>query len=119
LIPTMQTKFESQGNCFAAAAASILEVGIDDVPQTRGDGWLEEWRDWLKDRGLSIEWYAATGHRAPRGYSILTVKGVCEGGHAVVCLDGRIVHDPKDGNLERSPLSWLHWYVFTKLNPAE
>jgi hypothetical protein len=119
LIPIKQTRFKSQGNCFAAAAASILELPLNRVPRKTGRGWLENWRNWLKRRGLSIEWYAVEGHRPPRGFAILTVTGGYKGGHAVVCHDGRIVHDPKDCDLESaSKARPLHWYVFTVLNPA-
>jgi hypothetical protein len=118
--PVMQTKFERQGNCFAAAAASILELPINHVPRKRGEGWLERWREWLKGRGLSIEWYGCEGRRPPRGWSILTIEGGYRGGHAVVCFDGRVVHDPKDADPKRALRArQIHWYVFTMLDPSK
>lgn len=97
----MQTKLVGNelhlGNCLAACVASILEWPLWAIPAfedaRRGmhmnqllEEWLEligyefEWRDGdLFERG---EYYIASG-KSPRGVY-----------HAVVYLDGELVHDP-------------------------
>lgn len=52
--PVDQTKFTStDGNCFAACVASIMELGLDDVPDLAGPEQLDKLETWLKTRGLS------------------------------------------------------------------
>lgn len=115
----MKPVWQTCSNCFSASAASILETGLNRVPRKRdGDSWLDNWRDWLERRGLSIEWYSAN-RKAPRGWSILTVKGRKET-HAVVCFNGIVMHDPKRKNLKlASNATKVHYYVFTVINPKE
>lgn len=101
------------GNCFAACVASLLEIGIDDVPDL-GD-WNSDWllplNRWLARSGLGyVEFHIAgePSQRLPRGlYAILggqsprhlqEVDGAPVG-HSVVGFIGddwtfKIVHDP-------------------------
>lgn len=119
--PRVQTKVGEKGNCFVAAAASILELPINMLPRVKhSKEWLNYWRRWLRKRGMGIVWFEADGRTAPSGWAVLTVKCGYEAGHAVVCFDGEIIHDPMVGNLEKArEARRLHWYVFTILNPAE
>ena len=102
--PVMQSKLWSpfgihNGNCYAACIASLLELPLWMVPPFedmfgRGD-WRERTDEWLghffglrlvKKMGHPIEYlpefYIACGQSA---------RGV---GHAVICRDGQLVHDP-------------------------
>jgi hypothetical protein len=124
--PVFQTRANFvDGNCFAAAVASILELdeipGIDPRPlgasEEELDKWREEWGAWFAARGL--RWYAYSWH-CPQcnwknaeseqltEYAIasVTVNGD-GGGHAIVFHRGVPVHDPLPG----SP--------FLKLSPEE
>jgi len=91
VIPQTQTRIGDNGNCFAAALASILderqlpEFGGDDRYWDRVDAYLA--RRGLKYRRVPLE-------PKPVGYS--TVEGISPRGglHACVAKDGEFVHDP-------------------------
>lgn len=91
MIPHTQTRIGDNGNCFAAALASILderqlpEFGGDDRYWDRVDAYLA--RRGLKYRRVPLE-------PKPVGYS--TVEGISPRGglHACVAKDGEFVHDP-------------------------
>jgi hypothetical protein len=90
--------------------------GIPDNPQ-----WLNVWRAWLAERGLGVfvRNYCCGDCSVPPGYSILSVE--CShhpDSHAVVCLDGVVVHDPLPGELCPEAVK-RHWYVFTVLDPSK
>lgn len=113
MIPVYQTRFgndkedrETVGNCYAAAVASLLEVGLDDVPDIspiEGKDFDKLWRAWFQENlGLYIIDVEVNLEIAdpPKGYSIATVwSKVHEGGtHAVVTKDGHVIHDPNPNN---------------------
>jgi hypothetical protein len=93
--PVHQTKFGEEGNCFAACAASILEMPIEAMPE--GLRYIDEWRDWLHVRGFGIKRYGWPAHPAPAD-DYLIVRGESPRGfargHEVVVLGGQTVHDP-------------------------
>jgi hypothetical protein len=111
-------------DCLTACLASIFELGIDEVPVRAVDGWLEEAQRWVLARwGLHLETFAASqpGDRLsrqtwrPGGYTMLitTTDSPALGGlpHAVVALDGMIVHNPDSRiELENPVVQW--WGVF-------
>ncbi|AXH59532.1 hypothetical protein [Pseudomonas amygdali] len=85
-----------RGNCLAACLASILELGLDQVPEFEelppGE-WKVELPKWAASIGVAItrrqagefnpgEHYVAVGH-SPRGNL-----------HATVALGGEVVHCP-------------------------
>lgn len=97
--PVTQTIFNAErGDCFAACLASILELELDEVPNFHGENWLFRYNRWLKPFNLVL--YDVTfpkgTNQHPVGYSILagTSPRYAPALHAVVCLDGTIVHDP-------------------------
>lgn len=113
MIPVTQTKLyrpeghpegRQRGNCQRAAMASLLEIGIDDMPpfeeEIGSGGFWHAISEWLKGRGLRLHDY---GRKPPAGYCMAygpSLRGVS---HAVVCLDGEMVFDPhpsRDGLLE-------------------
>jgi hypothetical protein len=127
----MQTVIGRRGNCFAACIASLLEVDIAEVPAFEGPRWCEDASAWLQDRsgfslvsvapmagglwGPSSDYPLSRQMWRPPGYAILACRrrGPTEAAHAVVVLDGAIVHDPEPGlHPDRDPYV-LNWYVLT------
>lgn len=122
MIPVMQTTRGTCGNCHAACVASILEMPIEAMPDhflsENGDvdpRWLDVWNEFLRPLGLSMVWSEARYCRVPLGYSIAGVRNSDGSHHAVVCLDGKQIHDPL-GDRASGPVEY--WYMFTALNPA-
>jgi hypothetical protein len=96
---------EAAGNCFAACLASIMEVGIDDVPNLGADelqsAYMERVQFWLAQRGLcaiqTLHRWTTTGCSIPfPGHAILVVGSprIQGGKHAVVWSGGKMVWDP-------------------------
>ena len=103
--PVMQEVVDPQrGDCMAACVASIL--GLDrasEVPSFHarsGYEWLSLNELWLRYRHLSDgQWWESGGVVEPGwfpGYAVAHVDSQLfpGGGHAVVVLDGVVVHDP-------------------------
>ena len=120
--PVFQTKFTNPGgNCFQACVASILEVGLQEIPDFCNDAafcdgkqihydrvtsWLHrefgmgllclkaEWFDGVLTEAYH-EAFVIAGGRSPRSGR----------GHCVVWRKGRCVHDPypEGGGLEGQP----------------
>lgn len=126
MIPVTQTVDGwPRGNCLMACVASILEEPLDALPDLfdegsrRGDP--ERW--WW---GILLECLAKRGMTArceesdvpPRGLAIASVRMPGVPGHAVVTLNGAIVHDPHPWQptrlMTRAPIQ--HWYV---IEPCE
>lgn len=112
-----QTKFGSpDGNCFAACVASILEIGIDEVPDFKeGNGeWYQKYKQWL--RNYAYDFIAIKGFDSedkdfcPHVYSI--VGGTSPRGldHAVVYFGMEMVHDPHpDGGGITDIQDWIYF----------
>lgn len=89
-----------KGNCRTACVASILEIPLAEVPYfVAFPDWEKEQARFLAERGLHAKWSYGYGHSKPEGYSIAV--GISPRSrkdkplyHAVVALDGEIVHDP-------------------------
>lgn len=106
MIPVDQTKLgHPEGDCFSACIASILEIPLEDVPNPKGEDWVHRFNEWLRDYGLAIVTMGLPEGAKDMpldmrryflpGYCILAVKSPRgDWTHAVVCLDGEIVHDP-------------------------
>lgn len=109
MIPVMQTIFYAEdqagemiekGNCRTACVASILELPIEEVPYfVAFKDWEKEQERFLAERGLKPKWSYGWGYTRPEGYAIGV--GISPRSrkdkpmyHAVVTLDGEIVHDP-------------------------
>jgi hypothetical protein len=111
-------------DCLTACLASIFELDLDAVPGRSVDGWLDEARRWVFEQwGLHLETFAASqsGERLsrqtwrPQGYSILITTsggpGLGLAPHAVVAVDGSIVHNP-DRRLELEDPVAEWWCLF-------
>lgn len=108
MIPVYQTMTvanDGQGNCFNACIASILELPLAEVAQIhpKDARYWGPWDEWLHSKGLEFHIHRADA--PPKGYSIAFGFGdrtYPEGhgmagqtiGHAVVCFNGHVVHDP-------------------------
>lgn len=121
------------GNCWAACLASILELDIADVPEFDAgdpddlDGtWARKTNRWLAQFGLAFleypslppESYLAMGMSV---YHIITGPSPRNSGmHAVVGLNGKIVHDPHPSRAGLASGPWLHSVlVRTNMPPTE
>ena len=125
MIPIMQ-KYKHRpddgvyGDCHRACIASILELGIDDVPHFLHDGDQEKAHErinqWFEEnelRGISIAYdtYPLTAMKNlnPGMYYILTAMSTNDVGHAVVCLEDQIVHNPAEGAEIVGPINGFYW----------
>lgn len=109
--PVDQTRRNDyNGNCWAAAIASILEVPLEEVdidlaacdPDTFEERWWVEMNTHLIRRhGVILVAYSALEYPAPKGYAvgIGPSKSLPNVGHAVVVLNGKMVHDPSPARL--------------------
>jgi len=99
MIKVDQTKIHSEstnGNCFAACLASILEIPLSDVPEFEdmGKEWFPNFYKWVEKKwlyALRLEkefifpgLYLVMG-TSPRNKSI---------NHQVIYKNGKMVHDP-------------------------
>ena len=138
MIAVDQTEFGyPKGNCIVAAMASIMEVGIDELPDllerchvfengkdsswkegndhwwnvlvegARGHGWEPFYME-ARANEIHPQGYAIAGGDSPRS-DVVDENGK-NVGHVVVCLDGEVVHDPhpsRDGLLGGIVKDWI------------
>lgn len=121
MIPVDQTKFGDEGNCMVAAIASILERPIEDfdeldrrINEAERDGrnWFRVLTTWMfrtmHVHAIYIYQPAIPGY-APAGYSIAGgISPRDSSAHAVVYLDGRLIHDPHPS---RAGLTHIEEYI--------
>ena len=118
-----------RSNCMMAALASLIEVPLEELPdlydeeQKGGREWWEIVRDTAKAHGYGVVFYKIEGeewpHIAPTGYHIAigpTVRHETMP-HAVVALDGAVVHDPHP--LQQGLVSITHWMLVFPLRTPE
>ncbi len=110
----MQTQLgETDGNCFAACLASILEVDIAEIPLLAiGDGWIEKCNAILARWGFFYVEFKMGGPleftTIPDTYVILSRKTVRGPNHAIVAeIEDRagkrkfyLAHDPYPGGTD-------------------
>ena len=99
MTPIKQTKFHTEaenGNCMAAALASLLDLSIEDVPafEEMQGSWKSEFLSWLDGLGMQVR----TVDEAPQGLAIATGLSPRDVHHAVVVENGTFVHDPHPSN---------------------
>ena len=102
--PILQTKFGKEGNCLCACLASILETTIERIPNPEHDYWQDEINDWLLDNynmylltaNIGKDPYLPIAFR--NSYIIGCGKSINNLMHAVICKDGKIIHDPLPGS---------------------
>ncbi len=127
MIPVMQDRLYSEegignGNCLAAAIASVLELPLWMVPpfdQMFGrDDWSIRINQWL-NKMLKLKRVRTEGHHPellPEFYmaSGLSARGVL---HAVIFRDGVMVHDPHPSG--SGILAVDHTYHFEPLSEVD
>lgn len=98
--PVAQTVTGTQGDCFRACIASILEKPIEDIPLFYGDDdqWAKYWR-WLQEQGFTLEWATLdVSDPPPDTFYIASVQSpsLWSQGlyHAVIGYNGKTVWDP-------------------------
>ena len=99
--------------------ASIVGVSIGDVPDGRPDQPRASWEDiqgWLSERGWVLINFEpdAPGRRlpAPRGIPYILCGSNLSGlGHAVVALDGQVIHDPHRGGAQLATVDAVQWLI--------
>lgn len=100
--PVEQTIFELPlANCVQACVAAVLELELDRVPnfmERPGKGWAKAFVAFLAKFDLSpleldIKQSKDAGFQ-PTGYHLINGKGPRGVEHAVVGLNGEMVHDP-------------------------
>jgi hypothetical protein len=90
---------EPCGNCMQAAVATVLGVGLDEVPHFLVDGpspgWWDRMNAWLlAHHGVAIITLVASDFVVPPVVHLM-VGTTCRGSkHVVVGFDGRMVWDP-------------------------
>jgi hypothetical protein len=110
--PVTQTIFNTtRGNCFAACLATLLDVGIAEVPNIHdfeGDDWFYPLNQWLREtHSLVLLMIEADAYARkvwfPDGVPfIASCDGAAGVRHAVVMayhgMETKILHDPFPGN---------------------
>jgi hypothetical protein len=133
MTPVFQTTFgPTEGNCWQACLASVLDLPLDAVPEFAagmGPGnadWWEQTQAWLATRGLcAIEFTLRSQEpfvgglpdvpciitcKSPRGDYNHAVVG-CARQHKV-----ELVHDPVGGELPAT--EWIHACFLAPIDPA-
>lgn len=88
----VQSRTGSDGTCFRACLASILDLRENQVPDFTDEGFFEQADKFLLQYGLKYRRTPLSSK--PSGYS--TIEGISPRGglHACVALDGELVWDP-------------------------
>lgn len=121
--PVHQTKFGyPDGNCHAAALASILEIDLDTIPDFGIDeGWYDRFSRYMTShhalQPLDLAVVDLPEWAVPRGYHLINGQSPrIDGSHTVVGFNGKPIHDPyPDGECEL--LSVESYTVFIVLDP--
>jgi hypothetical protein len=120
MIPVTQTivgKDNPRANCLAAALASVYECGIEDILDyseidIAGQNWWIAVEADGEKHGYQVS-AEEDGSVRPRGYHIAVGKSPRgEFSHAVVALDGTIVHDPHPSQAGLLSIDW--WILLQK-----
>jgi hypothetical protein len=135
-----------EGDCWRACIASVLNMEVGDVPNfcevvkhhSDHAALYEETRRWLGERGVGMFRTYCTEHweldkllecfSAPNTNIPIIITGWSRGdNHAVIAMNGRIVHDPDGGaGLSGPPRNekgelcswWLYIVAFTAESPC-
>lgn len=99
MTPVKQTKFHTEaqnGNCMAAALASLLDLDIAEVPafEDLQETWKRTLLAWIDSLGMTIR----VQDHAPEGFAIATGPSNRGIHHAVIVNNGAFAHDPHPSN---------------------
>ena len=130
--PVYQTKFGGsdtpeieQGNCLAAALASVFELTLEDVPDFAGEisngKWFLHLEQWLARRNLELMVFPTKGAGWPMGYYLAACKSTTlinpDDGHVVVMHHGTLVHNPHPHATSIGEIENL--WVFVAIDPSK
>lgn len=124
MIPIDQTiSGSAEGNCFAAAVASVLEVSLEDLPPLNDARQVPDLNRWLalNRPGLQFTWVHFSTYigSAPGFYLAagISPRGIS---HAIVVdQDGTMVHDPHPSKAGISPACLTRLGIFiATMSPA-
>lgn len=130
--PTLQTKFNEEGNCLAACLVSLFEIDIDinDIPdfvlQDDNVDWFMNFGAWVAEHlnkfVISVAFNEYFGIELFRGSLLITsINSNCEHTdverHAVITKNQRIIFDPMFGKVNRPLTSYLDpvFYIFSDI----
>lgn len=113
VIPVDQTGLGPGGNCLSACVASVLEIPLAEVPNFNDDpeDWAEALLAWCDARQIDVDF--STEFPAPTGRHVIlggtSPRRHGRVGHAVVALDGVVVHDPHPSRagIVGEPWDWI------------
>lgn len=117
--PIFQTKFGCpDGNCHAAAVASILEIDLDSIPDFGiDDEWFIRFSRWARStHAIEPLKIFAEDDKFPSGFHLMS--GQSPRGdfkHCVVAFAGKMIHDPHPSGDDL--LEVKTFTVFTLLDP--
>lgn len=103
MIPLDQTQFSNadeklKGNCLQTCFASIFELPLEEVPHfaSFGSEWGEKLFEWCDAWGIWPIWVNKSQEKfkSVTGYTIGCGPGPRGFQHAIVCMDGKMIHDP-------------------------
>lgn len=127
MIPINQTKFHDpengiNGNCMAAALASILELPLSEVPEFEDMGmadptnkkWFSKFLDWLFDLGFEL--LVWNKHVPLKGYYLASGMSKRGYAHQVVYKNGFIIHDPHPD--DTGIITFIGQWALLPLNPV-
>jgi len=122
---------KGKNDCMRAAIASILNLKLKQVPKFhKKKNFWKSIKKFLESKGLYIKsiWVekicAIRGYlsNSPRGYHLTIIQNVNNPNfaHAIVCRNGKIVHDPADKREIHKYYSYIARHIIlVQLNPGD
>ncbi|MBC5772785.1 hypothetical protein H8S95_01810 [Pontibacter sp. KCTC 32443] len=125
MIKVYQTKFNDEGNCFAACVASVLKCNIEDLPHLGVDEDWEEYEqrlnDYLRENYSTVlthvsydDWRDFINLYLRDSYCIVSGQSNRGYEHAVIYKNELLVHDPHPSNSGIEEIKSA--YVFFRLH---
>lgn len=115
------------GDCQRAVIASLLDLPISEVPHFLAQSDKSAWgfycliEEFLESRGYEMAWNAMPAYHLEPGQDVFhQISGPSPRGnglfHAVVGLNGEIVHDPHPSRagLAGDPKEWKHSFLLRR-----
>ena len=105
--PTLQTKYNEDGNCLAAVIATLFDILIDDIPFFDDENWVLDLSKWMSCKTgkfiMPVKLEDKAGHEVFCGSLMMTCINSDNpkvDRHVVISKNGRIVFDPMVGDLD-------------------
>ena len=106
--PTLQTKFDGEGNCLSAVIATMFDVGIDDIPVFEdGDNWASDLTTWMSGRfgKIAVQVKLPPEEETLLFNDSLVITTINSNNsmverHAVISRGDKIIFDPMVGDVD-------------------